>query len=196
MSNDIHNRELLKKRNYALCNSRPPLTGRRSFSEYCVIVIGYLDKIFETHPCDTLSCRDMSHGRVPLWASSTILCLTRSGNGRPLTNTPPSWFTPPWPEKENNRVRNASNTMTGWHRRRLNVIYNSHVTARTLLYGYVPKTRVLRLQHVYGDTRPFELHSLYLSFIISRDDMSFFCGVDLRPLMCVCVLLSSDRKTR
>jgi len=40
----------------------------------------------------------MSHGRVPLWASSTIRCLTRSGNGRPFTNTPPSWFTPPWPE--------------------------------------------------------------------------------------------------
>ena len=56
----------------------------------------------------------MSHGRTPLrmiflsffanhylltWcAMSTIRCRTTSGRGRPLTNTPPSWLTPPWPE--------------------------------------------------------------------------------------------------
>ena len=39
----------------------------------------------------------MSQGRAPLWASSTILCRVLSGRGRPLTNTPPSWFTPLWP---------------------------------------------------------------------------------------------------
>ena len=41
----------------------------------------------------------MSQGRTPWWASSTILDLTTSGKGRPLTKTPPSWLTPPWPRK-------------------------------------------------------------------------------------------------
>lgn len=62
----------------------------------------YLDNILETHPCDTLSCLDMSQGLTPLWASSTILCLTTSGSGLPFTNTPPNWFTPPWPENKKN----------------------------------------------------------------------------------------------
>ena len=34
---------------------------------------------------------------TPWCAISTILCLTTSGSGRPLTKTPPSWLTPPWP---------------------------------------------------------------------------------------------------
>ncbi|PSN52257.1 hypothetical protein C0J52_08301 [Blattella germanica] len=38
--------------------------------------------------------RDMSQGRAPECASSTIFCRVESGRGRPLTNTPPSWFTP------------------------------------------------------------------------------------------------------
>jgi hypothetical protein len=36
----------------------------------------------------------MSQGRAPECASSTIFCRVESGRGRPLTNTPPSWFTP------------------------------------------------------------------------------------------------------
>lgn len=55
----------------------------------------HLDSILETQPWDTLSCLEMSQGRTPLWASSTILCRTTSGRGLPLTNTPPSWLTPP-----------------------------------------------------------------------------------------------------
>ena len=39
----------------------------------------------------------MSQGLTPMRASSTILLLTYSGRGRPLTNTPPSWLTPAWP---------------------------------------------------------------------------------------------------
>lgn len=45
----------------------------------------------------TCSILEMSQGRAPLWASSTIFCLVESGSGLPLTNTPPSWFTPLWP---------------------------------------------------------------------------------------------------
>lgn len=45
----------------------------------------------------TWSILEMSQGRAPLWASSTIFCLVESGSGLPLTNTPPSWFTPLWP---------------------------------------------------------------------------------------------------
>lgn len=39
----------------------------------------------------------MSHGRTPLCESSTIFRRMGSGRGRPLTNMPPSWFTPPCP---------------------------------------------------------------------------------------------------
>ena len=45
-------------------------------------------------PCDTNSCRDISHGRTPIKANSTILRLTQSGSGLPFTNTPPNWLTP------------------------------------------------------------------------------------------------------
>lgn len=41
--------------------------------------------------------RDMSQGRAPEWANSTIFCRVASGNGRPPTNTPPNWLTPLWP---------------------------------------------------------------------------------------------------
>jgi len=53
--------------------------------------------ILLTHPCETRSCLDISHGRTPWCAISTILWRTMSGSGRPLTKTPPSWLTPPWP---------------------------------------------------------------------------------------------------
>lgn len=49
-------------------------------------------------PCDTNNCRDMSQGLTPINASSTIRLRTQSGSGRPLTNTPPNWLTPAWPE--------------------------------------------------------------------------------------------------
>lgn len=52
----------------------------------------YRFKIFETHPCETLSCREMTQGRTPLAASSTIFSLMWLGSGRPLINTPPSWI--------------------------------------------------------------------------------------------------------
>ena len=38
----------------------------------------------------------MSQGLMPSCASSTILSLMWLGRGRPLTNTPPSWFTSPY----------------------------------------------------------------------------------------------------
>lgn len=52
------------------------------------------------------TCRilEISHGRAPLWASSTIFCLVVSGNGLPLTNTPPSWFTPLWPKHRQGNI--------------------------------------------------------------------------------------------
>lgn len=49
------------------------------------------------HDKFTCSILDMSQGRAPLCASSTIFCLVESGRGLPFTNTPPSWFTPLWP---------------------------------------------------------------------------------------------------
>ena len=53
-----------------------------------------LDSILLTQPCDTFNCLDISHGRVPFSAKSTINFRMSSGNGRPLTNAPPNWFTP------------------------------------------------------------------------------------------------------
>lgn len=58
----------------------------------------YLPSILLTQPWLTRSCREISHGRTPWWASSTILWRTTSGRGRPFTKTPPSWFTPPCPK--------------------------------------------------------------------------------------------------
>lgn len=64
-------------------------------SVYCT----HLPKILLTHPLETWRIRDISHGRAPEWASSTIFCRVESGNGLPPTKTPPSWLTPLWPEK-------------------------------------------------------------------------------------------------
>ena len=61
------------------------------------VPLSYLPSILLTQPWLTRSCLEMSQGRTPWWASSTILCLTTSGRGLPFTNTPPSWFTPPCP---------------------------------------------------------------------------------------------------
>jgi hypothetical protein len=71
----------------------------------------YLLRILETHPCETRSWREMSHGRTPLCAISTIRWRTMSGSGLPLTKTPPSWFTPPWPvarTEENSNARSKN----------------------------------------------------------------------------------------
>ena len=46
-----------------------------------------------------LTSRLIVHGRMPFVAISMICRRTRSGNGRPLMNTPPSWFTRPWPAR-------------------------------------------------------------------------------------------------
>ncbi|MPC65470.1 hypothetical protein E2C01_059605 [Portunus trituberculatus] len=54
----------------------------------------HLARILETQPLDTCRMREMSHERTPEWAISTILWRMWSGSGRPLTYTPPIWFTP------------------------------------------------------------------------------------------------------
>ena len=90
---------------------------------YSSLVLTHRDKIFETHPWDTRRVLDISQGRTPWWAISTILCLTTSGKGRPFTNTPPSWFTPPWPvtnaKLEQSRTietdKEMNRTLVIWH---------------------------------------------------------------------------------
>lgn len=67
----------------------------------------YLHRILDTQPCDTRSWREITHGRIPWWAISTILCRIWLGKGRPFMKTPPSWFTRPWPngvETENRHI--------------------------------------------------------------------------------------------
>lgn len=54
----------------------------------------HLASILLTQPWLTRSRREISQGRTPRPASSTMLCLTTAGKGRPLMKTPPSWFTP------------------------------------------------------------------------------------------------------
>uniref|UniRef100_A0A182QV70 Uncharacterized protein n=1 Tax=Anopheles farauti TaxID=69004 RepID=A0A182QV70_9DIPT len=56
----------------------------------------YRARIFDTQPWLTRSWRDMSHGRIPSRASSTMRIRVLFGSGRPFTNTPPSWFTSPY----------------------------------------------------------------------------------------------------
>jgi len=54
-----------------------------------------LPSILLTHPWETRSRREMSHERTPRSARRTMHWRMFSGKGRPLTNVPPSWFTPP-----------------------------------------------------------------------------------------------------
>lgn len=73
------------------------LLGKPAWLNAGLRVFTYLPRILLTQPWLTRSCLEMSQGRTPWWASSTIRCLTTSGRGLPFTNTPPSWFTPPCP---------------------------------------------------------------------------------------------------
>ena len=50
------------------------------------LVMVYLVSILLTQPCETFSCLEMSQGRVPFWARSTMSLRTSSGSGRPLMN--------------------------------------------------------------------------------------------------------------
>ena len=64
----------------------------------------YRPKIFETHPFETWRILEISQGRAPEWANSTIFCRVESGNGLPLTKTPPSWLIPLWPADKTRSV--------------------------------------------------------------------------------------------
>lgn len=71
----------------------------------------YRHRILETQPWETRNCREITQGRMPWWAISTILCRMWFGSGLPLMKTPPSWFTLPWPrgvdtapQKENKNI--------------------------------------------------------------------------------------------
>lgn len=66
----------------------------------CLKLRAHLPSILDTHPLETCNMRDISHGLAPECASSTIFCRVESGNGRPLTYTPPSWLIPLWPAAE------------------------------------------------------------------------------------------------
>lgn len=57
----------------------------------------YRQRILDTQPWETRSWREMTQGRMPWWAISTILWRMWLGRGLPLINIPPSWFTRPWP---------------------------------------------------------------------------------------------------
>lgn len=72
----------------------PPITPGRIDP-----VSWYRFKIFETHPWLTRNWRDMTQGRTPAAAISTIFKRVWFGNGRPFIKTPPSWLTRPWPAK-------------------------------------------------------------------------------------------------
>ena len=68
----------------------------------------YLFRIFETQPWLTRNWREITQGRTPAAAISMIFRRMWLGNGRPLMNTPPNWFTLPWPEKSRN-LENVTN---------------------------------------------------------------------------------------
>ena len=66
--------------------------------------ISHLLSIFETQPCETLSCLEMTHGLTPAAAISMILSLMWLGRGRPLMKTPPNWLTRPCPVGRKQKV--------------------------------------------------------------------------------------------
>lgn len=57
----------------------------------------YRQRILETQPWDTRSWREITQGRIPWWAISTILWRMWLGRGLPFMKTPPSWLTRPCP---------------------------------------------------------------------------------------------------
>lgn len=57
----------------------------------------YRFRILETHPCETRNCLEITQGRTPAAAISTIFNRIWFGNGRPFMNTPPNWLTRPCP---------------------------------------------------------------------------------------------------
>ena len=59
----------------------------------------YLCRILLTQPWETHNARLIAHGLTPWDAISTIFSRMWFGSGRPLINTPPSWFRRPWPSK-------------------------------------------------------------------------------------------------
>ena len=78
-----------------------------------ISILFYLARIFETQPCETLSCLAISHGLTPRCAMSTIFWRTGSGRGRPFTYIPPNWLTPPCPKTEDlNHDNSGSNRIT------------------------------------------------------------------------------------
>lgn len=70
----------------------PPITPGRMLP-----VSWYRFRILETQPWETRSCLEMTQGRTPAAAISTIFSRTWFGSGLPFMNTPPSWLTLPWP---------------------------------------------------------------------------------------------------
>ena len=60
--------------------------------------VPHLPRILDTQPLETWRILLISQGLAPECASSMIFCRVESGSGRPLTYTPPNWFTPLWPE--------------------------------------------------------------------------------------------------
>lgn len=83
---------------------RASISGVATFGFEPPIMPGRIDpvswyrfKIFDTHPWDTRNWREITHGRIPAAAISTIFNRVWFGSGRPLMNTPPNWLTRPWP---------------------------------------------------------------------------------------------------
>lgn len=92
--------------NFFRSSIRDSISGVATFGFEPPITPGLIDpvswyrfRIFETQPWDTRSCRDITHGRMPAAAISTIFSRVWFGSGRPLMKTPPSWLTRPWPVK-------------------------------------------------------------------------------------------------
>ena len=67
----------------------------------------YLLSILLTQPCDTCSRRLISQGRTPCRAIWSISTRRLSGNGRPLVNMRPYWFTALLPAAQTHRHDSA-----------------------------------------------------------------------------------------
>ena len=100
----LHKTPTLLTRAWPACNERRQTTVQfdRGIEPHCARLING----------PTLSCREMSHGRTPSCASSTMRIRIVLGSGLPLTNTPPSWFTSPYDTQEPGSVNSNSHTLT------------------------------------------------------------------------------------
>lgn len=141
---------------------------------YHVSEFTYRPRILLTQPLLTWRILLISQGRAPEWANSTIFLRVDSGRGRPLTNTPPSWFTPLCP------IRN----------RRDRVMWGSAVSHTTSSYAWLWITSDRKVTQKLQQTL-LVIYWQQLDYKLLKNSFYCFCSIMQWNPLIFCRHLSS-----